>query len=67
MSENGLSYMRAIGIRIHSVQYQKIRKCISKREDVDRNGEDDYDYHTSKERKRIRGMFRPVMDLLLRG
>ena len=63
MSENGLSYMRAIGIRIHSVQYQKIRKCISKREDVDRND----DYHTSKERKRIRGMFRSIMDLLLRG
>ena len=43
MSDNGLSFLKAIGIRVHTVRYQKIRKRIQK-DDAER---DDIDVTTS--------------------
>ena len=54
MSDNGLSYMKAIGIRVHTVRYQKIRKLMNQRESEGRN---ENELVTSKEYKRYRGMF----------
>ena len=41
MRDNGLSYLKAIGIRVHTVRYQKIRKRINKKDDSDNDGDDD--------------------------
>ena len=54
MCDNGLSYLKAIGIRVHTVRYQKIRKHINKKDDSDDDG-DNAGHLTSKEYKRIRG------------
>jgi len=51
MSPNGLSYLKAIGIRVHTVRYQKIRRRIVQKDDADRS---EVDGVTSKEYKRIR-------------
>ncbi|KAL7543622.1 LOW QUALITY PROTEIN: hypothetical protein ACHAXR_013206 [Thalassiosira sp. AJA248-18] len=51
MCDNGLSYLKAIGIRVHTVRYQKIRKRIIQKNNVDRSEDDQV---TSKEYKRIR-------------
>jgi len=48
----GLGFLKAIGIRIHTVRYQKMRKAALL---DDQDEGDDYDYLTSKEHKRIRG------------
>jgi len=53
MSDNGLSYLKAIGIRIHSVRYQKIRKRIIQKDNTDHNEVNNVNV-TSKEFKRIR-------------
>jgi len=51
MSDNGLSYLKAIGIRVHTVRYQNIRRRVTKKVDTDSSHGDDV---TSKEYKRIR-------------
>lgn len=52
MSMNEIPYLKGIGIRIHTVRYQKIRKRASA--DLDgENGDDDE--KTTRERRRIRG------------
>jgi len=55
MCNNGLSYLKAIGIRVHTVRYQNIRKRIIQKEDPDQNG-DNNDKVTSKEYKKIRAV-----------
>ena len=52
MSDNGLSYLKAIGIRIHTVRYQKIRRRIVEKDESDDKGE--VDQETSREYKRRR-------------
>jgi len=52
MSDNGLSYLKAIGIRVHTVRYQKVRKRLVQPRDS-QDGEVDPQV-TSKEYKRIR-------------
>ena len=52
MSDNGLSYLKAIGIRIHTVRYQKIRRRIVEKDESDDGGE--VDQVTSREYKRRR-------------
>lgn len=54
MAENGLSFMKAIGIRIHSVRYQKIRKRIVKTDDSNHD-EAEHNFVSTKEFKRIKG------------
>ena len=56
MIDNGLSYLKAVGIRIHTIRYQKTRKRIVQKDEIDHNGEDN-DNVTSKDYKRIRGLF----------
>lgn len=55
MSDTGLSFMKAIGIRVHTVRYQKVRKKALLRRDSRDGNEDEGDPVTSKEYKRIRG------------
>jgi hypothetical protein len=56
MSNIGLSFLKAVGIRIHTVRYQKIRKRLVKQHDNDETGDDDdNEKMTSKENNRIRG------------
>jgi hypothetical protein len=59
MIESGLSYLKAIGIRVHTVSYQKIRKrMVGTQHDVDSNNDGiDYSHVSSKEFKRLRGKF----------
>ena len=58
MINNGLSFLKAIGIRIHTVRYQKIRKRLVKNTDNDEDSDNDDDQKmTSKEYKRSRGIF----------
>ncbi len=59
MIESGLSFLKAIGIRVHTVRYQKIRKrIIGKHHGLDSNNDGiDYSYVSSREFKRIRGKF----------
>jgi hypothetical protein len=52
LSSTGLSFLKAIGIRIHTVRYQKIRKAVLLQDQDEGEGDD---YVTSKEHKRIRG------------
>lgn len=55
MSDNGLSYLKAIGIRIHTVRYQKIRRRIVEKDESDDGGEvDQVTSVTSREYKRRR-------------
>ena len=51
LRQTGLSFLKAIGIRVHTVRYRKIRKAVLLQ---DQDGEG-VDYVTSKEHKRIRG------------
>lgn len=48
----GLSFLKAIGIRVHTVRYQKVRKAVLLQDQDEGEG---VDYVTSKEHKRIRG------------
>lgn len=48
----GLSFLKAIGIRVHSVRYQKVRKAVLLR---DQDEGESVDFVTSKEHKRIQG------------
>ncbi|KAL7553819.1 hypothetical protein ACHAWF_017158 [Thalassiosira exigua] len=60
MIASGLSYMKAIGVRVHTVRYQNIRKCIAKKEVHGNENEDDESplrASSSKEYKRLRGVF----------
>lgn len=53
ISSNALPYLKGIGIRIHSVRYQKVRKRAVA---VGSDGENDDDNDVSqRERRRIRG------------
>ena len=56
LMNNGLSYMKAIGIRVHCVRYQKFRKQLTAKE---ANNADDENtkIRSSKELKRIRSKF----------
>ncbi len=56
MIDSGLSFLKAIGIRVHTVRYLKIRKRIVGTNEVDKN-EDGIDNLSSREYKRIRGKF----------
>ncbi len=59
MLESGLSFLKAIGIRVHTVSYQKIRKQIDgTQNDKDSNNDGiDFSHVSSKEFKRLRGKF----------
>ena len=59
MSDNGLSYLKAIGIRVHTVRYQKVRRRIVVEKD-DSVEQSEVDQVTSREYKRIRGEFHKV-------
>ena len=53
MSPNEIPYLKGIGIRIHTVRYQKLRKLAL---DVELDGENDDENDVSaKERRRILG------------
>lgn len=53
MMDNGLSYMKAIGIRVHCVRYQKVRKqAITSNDGID--DDEAKSWKRSKESKRIR-------------
>ena len=53
MSPNEIPYLKGIGIRIHTVRYQKVRKRAL---DVELDGENDDENDVSaKERRRILG------------
>ena len=54
MIDIGLPYLKAIGIRVHTVRYQKVRKRIVLKEGEEKGG--DIDPVTSNEYKRIKGM-----------
>lgn len=56
MSINGLPYLKGIGIRIHTVRYQKVRKRIIN-DDIDLSDHNDEDDITKRERRRIRSRF----------
>ena len=56
MSINGLPYLKGIGIRIHTVRYQKVRKRIIN-DDIDSSDHNDEDDITKRERRRIRSTF----------
>lgn len=52
MSTNEIPYLKGIGIRIHTVRYQKVRRVL----DIENDGEnDDENDVTTKERRRMRG------------
>lgn len=55
MSTNEIPYLKGIGIRIHTVRYQKIRKRLVMNEDLDSEHDDD-DVGT-RQRRRIRGKY----------
>lgn len=48
----GLSFLKAIGIRVHSVRYRKVRKAVLLKDQDEGEG---VEHVTSKEHKRIRG------------
>lgn len=54
MSENGLSYLKAIGIRIHTIRYQKRRMRIVRKSPDDTSEHNPNEWETSKEYKRAR-------------
>ena len=56
MSDNGISFLKGIGIRVHTVRYQKIRKRLTRKDNVD-NSEEVNDHVTSREYKRLKGLF----------
>lgn len=56
MMENGLHYMKAIGIRVHCVRYQKVRKQAAQRTETD-DDDEIKSWRSSKELKRIRGKY----------
>jgi hypothetical protein len=56
MIGSGLSCLKSIGIRVHTVRYLKIRKRIVGTNEVNKN-EDGFDTLSSREFKRIRGKF----------
>ena len=67
MSDNGLSYLKAIGIRIHTVRYQKIRRRIVEKDESDDGGEvDQVTSVTSREYKRRRAAEERRKNLLVR-
>mmetsp|Transcript_21012 Transcript_21012/g.34666 ORF Transcript_21012/g.34666 Transcript_21012/m.34666 type:complete len:1329 (+) Transcript_21012:3-3989(+) len=51
LRQTGLSFLKAIGIRVHTVRYRKIRKAVLLPDQDEGEG---VDYVTSKEHKRIR-------------
>lgn len=56
MIECGISYLKAIGIRVHTVRYQKRRNRVHPRGRDGQNVESE-SWQTSKEYKRMRGVF----------
>ena len=52
LRQTGLSFLKAIGIRVHTVRYRKVRKAALLQDQDEGEG---VDYVTSKEHKRIRG------------
>ncbi len=57
MIDSGLSFLKAIGIRVHTVRYLKIRKRIVGTNEVDKNEDSIDKFLSSREYKRIRGTF----------
>ena len=55
MSDNGLSFLKAIGIRVHTVRYQKIRKRAIQKDPGESISP--ANQVTSSDYKRIRGSF----------
>lgn len=54
MSDNGLPYLKAIGIRVHTVRYQKVRRRLVQKGDRDSDSGEVVDSISSKEYKRIK-------------
>lgn len=54
MSDNELSFMKGIGIRVHTVRYQKIRNRTVQNNNADRD-EDDNGRMSSREFLKLRG------------
>lgn len=54
MSDNELSYMKGIGIRVHTVRYQKIRNRTVQNDNAERD-EDDNGRMSSREFLKLRG------------
>lgn len=57
MGTSGLLYLKAIGIRIHTVSYQKVRKRVNQQDHEDRSEHNEESWQSSKEYKRNRGNF----------
>lgn len=55
--DKGLSYMKAIGIRIHCVRYQKVRKQPTKGKEYCENDDEMKRWKSSKELKRMKSEF----------
>ena len=55
--DNGLSFLKAIGVRVHTVRYQKMRKQINRQDSEDRNEGEPMNWQSSKEYKQVRGTF----------
>ncbi|KAL7554677.1 hypothetical protein ACHAWF_018946 [Thalassiosira exigua] len=53
MSDIGLSYLKAIGIRVHTVRYQKVRRRLVLKDETDQS-QSEIGNPRSKENKRIR-------------
>lgn len=54
MMDSGLPYMKAIGIRVHCVRYQKVRKQAVQGNGDDADNDEMKSWRSSKELKRIR-------------
>lgn len=55
MCPSGLLYLKAIGIRVHTVKYQKIRKRVDRQEFNDGSDRMGETWQSAKEFKRLRG------------
>lgn len=64
MARNGLPFLKAIGVRIHTVRYQRVRKRMNRKQRDDKSERDDEDWQASKEYKRIRGTHAAKIQLM---
>lgn len=55
MNDNELSYLKGIGIRVHTVRYQKVRKQTVQKDNANRD-EDGNGRMSSREFLKLRGM-----------
>ncbi len=69
MCEHGISYLKAVGIRVHTVRYRKIRKRVDKQINEDQSDHLVQEtWQSSKEYKRNKGashVSKTVFQLLL--